>query len=89
MNSYEKIMDNIANTRKMKMEGQLSLFDISSDSSTVPEVEISYPDLAEYDSRLLLSMEKDVLGLYISGHPLSEFEEDIKISNILFFRFIR
>lgn len=80
MNSYEKIMDNIANTRKMKMEGQLSLFDISSDSSTVPEVEISYPDLAEYDSRLLLSMEKDVLGLYISGHPLSEFEEDIKKS---------
>lgn len=84
MNAYERIMDNVSNIKKMKMEGQFSLFDIASNSKTVPEVETSYPNLDEYDSRLLLSMEKDMLGLYISGHPLSELEEDIKKSVTLY-----
>lgn len=78
MNSYERIMENISNSRKMIMEGQLSLFDIASSNGSSMTHEISYPDLQEYDFRLLLAMEKDVLGLYVSGHPLSEFEEDIR-----------
>lgn len=78
MNSYEKIMENIASVKKMKMEGQMSLFDIASGASSTVVHEISYPEVEEYDFRLLLAMEKDVLGLYVSGHPLSEFEEDIR-----------
>ncbi|NLN65996.1 MAG: DNA polymerase III subunit alpha [Clostridiaceae bacterium] len=74
MNAYEKIMDNISHNRKMRMEGQCSFFDTGDNAC----VEIEWPELDEYDSRLLLAMEKDMLGLYLSGHPLSEFEEDIQ-----------
>jgi DNA polymerase-3 subunit alpha len=74
INAYEKIMDNVSQLKKMRMEGQLSFFDAGSSAC----VEIKWPELEEYDYRLLLAMEKDMLGLYLSGHPLSEFEEDIK-----------
>ena len=74
INTYEKIMDNVSQMKKMKMEGQLSFFDTGGSTC----VEIQWPELEEYDFRLLLAMEKDMLGLYLSGHPLSEFEEDIK-----------
>jgi len=75
INSYERIMDNIANVKKMKMEGQLSFFDGGESKST--GFDVSYPEIDEYDDSLLLAMEKDMLGLYLSGHPLREFEDDI------------
>lgn len=84
MNSYEKIVESINNAKKMRMEGQLSLFDISYVAKTTVAQEISYPELEEYDFRLLLAMEKEVLGLYVSGHPLSEFEDDIRRGATLF-----
>ena len=77
INSYESIMDNISHARKIKMEGQLSFFEKGS-SSDDGMLSINYPEIDEYDFRLLLAMEKDMLGLYISGHPLSEYENDIK-----------
>ena len=78
MNSYEMIVENIANERKERIEGQMSLFDMASGAGIQKVHEIPYPDMEEYDFRLLLAMEKDMLGLYVSGHPLSEFEEDIR-----------
>ncbi|NLY18218.1 MAG: DNA polymerase III subunit alpha, partial [Clostridiaceae bacterium] len=77
INSYESIMDNISHIRKMNMEGQLSFFE-KEKSSRNASLDISYPDIEEYDTRLLLAMEKDMLGMYISGHPLSEYEDEIK-----------
>jgi DNA polymerase III alpha subunit len=78
LNSYETIMDNISHARKVRMEGQLSLFGNGDGSSKDSFIDIQYPDIEEYDSRLLLAMEKEMLGLYISGHPLSEYEDEIK-----------
>lgn len=75
INSYEKIIDNITHVKKMKMEGQLSFFDGGDLKSAC--FDVSYPEIDEYDDRLLLAMEKDMLGLYLSGHPLREFEDDI------------
>jgi DNA polymerase-3 subunit alpha len=75
INSYEKIIDNITHIKKIKMEGQLSFFDGGDSKRT--GFDVSYPEIDEYDDRLLLAMEKDMLGLYLSGHPLREFEEDI------------
>ena len=80
---YEKMMDSISQARKKNMEGQLSLFDLPSDKigeSTKGFLDYDndlYPDIKEYPSKMLLSMEKEMLGLYISGHPLSEFEKEI------------
>lgn len=78
INAYENIMDNISHVKKVKMEGQISFFDTSGCSQHETCFHVAYPELDEYDTRLLLAMEKDMLGLYLSGHPLSEFEEEIK-----------
>ena len=75
---YEKILESVAQNRKKKMEGQLSLFEMG---GARQEVSISgdiYPEIKEYPPKMLLAMEKEMLGLYISGHPLKEFVEEIK-----------
>ncbi|HOM03091.1 MAG TPA: DNA polymerase III subunit alpha [Acetivibrio sp.] len=83
---YEKMMDGISSLRKKNMEGQLSIFDMASNADALkngenqnlyPDDDNIYPDIAEYSPKMLLSMEKEMLGLYISGHPLSEFEKEI------------
>ncbi|NLD50068.1 MAG: DNA polymerase III subunit alpha [Clostridiaceae bacterium] len=83
---FEKMMDGISQIRKRNMEGQLSIFEIPAvDAMSEGELigkgvakdEEIYPDIKEYPGRVLLSMEKDMLGLYVSGHPLSDFEKEI------------
>ncbi len=83
---FEKMLDGIAQTKKRNMEGQMSLFEMSiagneksmyGESALYEDNDI-YPDIKEYPNKVLLSMEKEMLGLYISGHPLSEFDEEIK-----------
>lgn len=83
---FEKMLDGIAQIKKRNMDGQMSLFEISlpgneeannGESGLYEEKDI-YPDIKEYPKKMLLSMEKEMLGLYISGHPLSEFDEEIK-----------
>ncbi|MCL2052242.1 MAG: OB-fold nucleic acid binding domain-containing protein, partial [Lachnospiraceae bacterium] len=56
------------------MAGQISLFDIAS-SEKKEEFELRLPDVGEYNKEMKLAFEKEVLGIYISGHPLEEFEE--------------
>ena len=68
MASYERIMDAVATDRKNKQEGQMSLFD-----DLVEDVTVKYTELAEYDKAQILSGEKEVLGMYISGHPLDDY----------------
>jgi len=72
---FEKIMERIAQKRKTLMTGQLSLFDTA---ETDHSVNHDWPDIEEYDSKLLLAMEKETMGLYISGHPLDEYQDIIK-----------
>lgn len=81
---YEKLLDGIQQSRKRNMEGQLSLFGMDEGDKGNFEIREEYPDIPEYPSKLLLSMEKEMLGLYVSGHPLSEFEEEIKRQATLF-----
>ncbi len=74
INSYEKILDGIAHVRKTKIEGQISLFDMGI-SQSVAEIKMEYRITPEFTNKELLSMEKEMLGIYISGHPLSEYKE--------------
>jgi len=74
--NYEKILERVSQKRKSLISGQLSLFDVAQDIDDTATIE--WPQMAEYDSKLLLAMEKEMLGLYISGHPLDEFAEVIK-----------
>ncbi len=70
---YVRIMDNIQQDRKNNMAGQMSLFDIVSEEEK-EEFEVKLPDIGDYDKELMLSFEKEVLGIYVSGHPLEEYE---------------
>ena len=74
MSAYVQIMDHIIKDRKNNMAGQMSLFDLVDDSQK-EEFDVKLPDVGEYSKEMLLSCEKEVLGVYISGHPLEEWEE--------------
>lgn len=77
MAAYEKIIDGIQQFNKRNMDGQMSIFDFVEDKAEADVVQEVYPEIKEYPKKMLLSMEKETLGLYISGHPLSEFEQEI------------
>ena len=74
MKVYERMIDQASQKKKTDFAGQMSLFDL------VPEEEkqafrIELPQVKEYRKEELLAFEKEVLGIYISGHPLEEYEE--------------
>lgn len=76
---FEKTIDAIHADRKRNLQGQFSLFDTLDDKVSQDEL----PDLKEFPQKILLNMEKEVLGIYISGHPLAPYEKELKrISNI-------
>ena len=70
---YIKIMDQVGQERKYSMTGQMSLFDMVSEEQK-KEFEIPLPNVGEYEKETLLAFEKEVLGIYISGHPMEEYE---------------
>lgn len=72
MSVYVQIMDHIQHDRKNNMAGQMSLFDIV-DESQKEDFEVKMPDVGEYSKEMRLGFEKEVLGIYISGHPMEEY----------------
>ena len=74
MSVYVQIMDSIQHDKKNNMAGQISLFDIVSEEDK-EDFEIKMPDVGEYSKEMLLAFEKEVLGIYISGHPLEEYAQ--------------
>jgi len=73
MSVYARIMDDLQESEKNNMAGQMSLFDIAPEENKA-QFEIHYPDVGEYDKGMKLSFEKEVLGIYVSGHPLDEYQ---------------
>ena len=73
MSIYVQILDRIVNDKKHNMAGQISLFDIVSEEQK-EEFDIRLPDVGEYSKEMMLAFEKEVLGIYVSGHPLEEYE---------------
>lgn len=63
---------------KSKQNGQLSLFDLMGEETTAPEVEWNLPDVPEFSQDELLAMEKELLGMYVSGHPLDQYRQSLK-----------
>jgi len=72
--AYAGMMDSVAQSRKTVMTGQMSLFDLVGEEEK-QNYQVQLPDVEEYKKELLLSFEKEVLGVYVSGHPLEEYEE--------------
>ncbi|MBQ6258289.1 MAG: DNA polymerase III subunit alpha [Lachnospiraceae bacterium] len=74
---YLEIMDEVADRKKGQVSGQITLFDIASDEQK-KEFRVSLPDQDEFPKEILLSFEKEVLGIYISGHPLDDYKSLMK-----------
>ena len=72
MTIYTQIIDSINQDKKHTMAGQLSLFDIASEEDK-KEFEIRMPQVEEYPKEIILTFEKEVLGIYLSGHPLERY----------------
>ena len=70
---YLLIIDQISNQKKKSIEGQMTLFDFAAEE-VKQEYEIRLPDCGEFTKEVLLGYEKEVLGIYISGHPLEEYQ---------------
>ena len=68
------LLEEKATEKKSMFEGQLSLFDIAGEEDR-NEFQITFPDVGEYSKDELLAFEKEILGVYISGHPLDDYEE--------------
>ena len=77
MMSYIQILDGIAADKKKSLTGQMTLFDFAGEEEK-KEYEVAMPEVSEYHKEQLLAFEKEVLGIYVSGHPLEAYEESIK-----------
>ena len=74
MSVYVQILDHIIKDKKSNLAGQMSLFDIADDSQK-EEFDIRMPEVGEYTKEMLLAFEKEVLGIYLSGHPLEAYQQ--------------
>ena len=74
MSIYNMLLENITSNLKNNMAGQMSLFDIAGEEDKA-QYNIELPEVGEYTKELKLAFEKEVLGIYVSGHPLEEDEE--------------
>ena len=74
---YASIVDRVQHDKKSTMAGQMSLFDLVSDEDR-QSFELKYPNVGEYDAEEALAYEKEVLGIYLSGHPLEKYAATLK-----------
>jgi len=77
MMSYVQILDRIAADKKKSLTGQMTLFDFAGEDEK-QEYDLSLPEVSEYIKDQLLAFEKEVLGIYVSGHPLEAYEDRIQ-----------
>lgn len=77
MESFESILDTITSSNKKELEGQVNMFDLGGSNSK--EMKYTFKEFPEYSRKELLFMEKEMLGLYISGHPLDNIRHQIEM----------
>ncbi len=75
LQGYKPILDSVLHGRKNRVEGQMDLFGMTQEEERIVE---NLPDVGEFDEEEMLAFEKEVLGIYISGHPLRRFEDYLK-----------
>ena len=76
--SFEGILDTIQDTQRKSLAGQVTMFDLADPEENMKELQYTYNEQKEFSERELLSMEKEMLGIYISGHPLEKLRSQIE-----------
>ncbi len=79
---YEPMMDSISSTRKHNLEGQIGLFGMMQEDNA-DAVKIPIPKKAEFSKLEILSMEKETMGIYISGHPMDDYKTFLRGRNVV------
>jgi DNA polymerase-3 subunit alpha len=80
---YERVIEGVQQDRRRNIEGQVSLFNSYQDTLPNAVKNDILPDVKEFSHKYLLNFEKEMLGIYLSGHPLSEYEHLInKVSSV-------
>ena len=79
--SFESIIDSIQSSKKKGMDGQVSMFDLGSteEKEELKEIQYTFEEHEELPNKELLSLEKEMLGIYISGHPLEKLRTQIEM----------
>ncbi|MBS4534790.1 DNA polymerase III subunit alpha [Clostridium sp. D2Q-14] len=80
---YERVLEGVQQDKKRNLKGQYNMFDDMTSQEGNNIKEDILPDIREFPERTILSMEKEMLGIYISGHPLSSFENELNIVSTL------
>lgn len=81
--SFEGIIDTISDSTKKSMAGQVTMFDLGQNDEKLEEIKYTFNNLKEFSEKELLKYEKEMLGIYISGHPLDKLRKEIeRVSNI-------
>ncbi|MGL4742164.1 MAG: DNA polymerase III subunit alpha [Sarcina sp.] len=75
---HERLLDGISSQKKKNIDGQISLFGALTQEDT-QGLEIKYENINEFPKKIMLAMEKEMTGLYITGHPLDEYKESLKV----------
>ena len=75
--SFETIIDTIQTYNKKGVSGQVTMFDLGDSENNLEEIKYNFVELPELSEKELLSMEKEMLGIYVSGHPLEKIREQI------------
>lgn len=78
INVYERALDSSAHARKVREQGQISLFDIGGAEDVLQDAAIKLPDIAEFPGHIILDKEREAIGVYISGHPLDDYAATLK-----------
>ncbi len=74
---YERVIDSVVTQKRNNIDGQMSLFSMGQEEKVKKD---DFPDLKEFDKKYLLAMEKEMMGLYVSGHPLDEYSEELDLA---------
>ena len=81
--SFEQILDTVQDEHKKDFSNQITMFDVANDENDIEKMKYKFSEQTEFSEKELLSMEKEMLGMYISGHPLEKYIDKIeKISNL-------
>ena len=82
--SYETIIDTISNSNKKSFDGQVSMFDLTeTEDEKINEIKYNYTVFPEYSEKEMLFMEKEMLGIYISGHPLEKIKNQLEMQTTI------
>ena len=81
MRVFDQALEANSAKRRQNVVGQISLFDMGQPTAGLA-IEDTYPDVGEYPYKQLLSMEKEMTGVYVSGHPLDEYRKELEALEI-------